>query len=173
MPLLVLITLGVFEFGIFFWNTTYAQSASSSAARTGVTQSRATDYQLAVRDAATAAMSNVRATPLTLTVFKADPSTGRPTSGVVGKDYSICTVDCYSFNWNISTRTWVPVTGVNWLPGDQAACGPVASTDFLGVQIRFRHNSVTGALLRNKVITVDSVMRLEPVSTAGGQDCKP
>ena len=173
MPLLVLITLGVFEFGLFFWNTTYAQAASSSAARTGVTQSRADDYELAVRDAATAAMSNVRATPLTMTIFKADPSTGRPTSGVVGNDYSVCTADCYRFTWSTVSRTWSPVTGTAWLPADQSACGPVGSTDFLGVQIRFRHNSVTGALLRNKVITVDSVMRLEPVSTAGGQDCKP
>lgn len=112
MPLLVLITLGVFEFGLFFWNTTYAQSASSSAARTGVT-----------------------------------------------------------FTWNTATKTWGLVTGVDWLATNQAACGPVGSTDFLGVQIRFRHNSVTGALLRNKVITVDSVMRLEPVSISTAPLC--
>ena len=173
-PLLLLMVIGIVEFGLYFWNTTYAQTAVSAGARTGVTQARVDDYQLAVKDSVKAAMSNISAEPVSLTIYKADPSTGLPEGGTsTPGDVNTCLAECYRFSWNAGTKDWVQAPSYSWPAADQSACGPLGHNDYLGVAVKFRYQSVTGLLLQNQVIFTSTMMRLEPVSAAGGQSCEP
>ncbi len=171
-PLLILMVIGIVEFGLYFWNTTYAQTSVAAGARTGVTQARVDDYQLAVKASVKAAMSNISARPESLTIYKADPNTGLPAGGTSTSDINTCLADCYRFSWNPSTRDWVQAPSFAWPASDQAACGPLGHNDYLGVSVKFRYQSVTGLLLQNQVIYVSTMMRLEPISAAGGQSCE-
>ena len=174
IPVLVMLTMMVIEGGLLFWNISYAQTSSASGARTGVTQAREINYQLTIRDAVTASLRNVTATPLTLIVYKADPATGRPTGmSPAGNDFSLCATDCYVFDWNPGTRTFVQQSGRAWLPTDQEACGPLTSTDYLGVQVRLLYDGPTKMIMKARPISADTMMRLEPVPVTAGQDCKP
>jgi Flp pilus assembly protein TadG len=172
-PLLLLMVIGIVEFGLYFWNTTYAQTAVSAGARTGVTQARVDDYQLAVKASVKAAMSNISARPISLTVYKADPTTGLPAGGTSTSDISTCLAECYRFSWNASTKDWVQAPSIAWPGSDQAACGPLGHNDYLGVAVKFQYQSLTGILLKNQIIFSSTMMRLEPVSAAGGQSCEP
>lgn len=164
--------IGIIEFGLYFWNTTYAQTAVAAGARTGVTQARVDDYQLAIKASVKAAMSNISAHPQSLTIYKADPNTGLPAGGTATPDVSTCLDECYRFTWNSTTKDWVQSGTYAWPAADQAACGPLGHNDYLGVAVTFRYRSVTGLLLENQEIFVSTMMRLEPVSAAGGQSCE-
>lgn len=174
VPLLILLTMMVMEGGLLFWNISYAQTAAAAGARTGVTQARENGYEITVAAAVAASIRNVTATPVSLTIFKADPTTGRPT-GLTGtsNNFSLCTADCYVFSWSAATKAWVKNTGVSWPPSAQSACGPLDSTDYLGVQVRMLYVGPSKMVLQHKPIAADTMMRLEPVPVTAGQDCKP
>lgn len=172
LPIFVLLTLMTMEGGIFFWNATHSQNAVAAGARTGVSQSRTPSYEVGVLESVAASLRMIQAEPLSMTIFKADRLTGRPAGGATGNDFSTCAADCFQYRWDAATG-WEPVGSSTWPAAEQAACGPLGSTDFLGVQVRLVNRSVTGFVLRDKVITSSSVMRLEPVSTSGGNACAP
>jgi TadE-like protein len=167
-----MMVIGIVEFGMYFHNSTTASTAVSAGARTAVTQARVDGYQLTVSDSVKAAMRNSSSKPESLTIFKADPDTGEPAGGMVGHDFSSCLADCYRFTWNTTTKAWDAVPGYEWPGLAQAACGPLGHNDYLGVQLTLRYKSATGLLLENKEITATSMMRLEPVSAAAGQECE-
>jgi hypothetical protein len=171
-PFLLMMVIGIVEFGMYFHNSTAASTAVAAGARTAVTQARIDGYQTTVSDSVKAAMRNVSSKPVLLTIYKADPDTGEPAGGMVGKDFSTCLADCYRFTWDLPAKTWVQVAGVEWPALAQAACGPLGHNDYLGVQLTLRYRSATGLLLENKEITATSMMRLEPVSAAAGQECE-
>jgi Flp pilus assembly pilin Flp len=171
-PFLLMMVIGIVEFGLYFHNSATASTAVAAGARTAVTQARVDGYQTTVSDSVKAAMRNVSAEPQTLTIFKADPNSGEPTGGTVGKNFNACLADCYRFTWNEATKSWVEDSTVAWLASDQAACGPLGRNDYLGVQLTLKYQSATGLLLENQKIVANSLMRLEPVSSAAGQECE-
>jgi hypothetical protein len=171
-PFLLMMVIGIVEFGLYFHNSATASTAVAAGARTAVTQARIDGYQDTVSDSVKAAMRNVSAEPQTLTIYKADPDSGEPAGGIVGTNYHTCLTDCYRFNWNETTKDWDQDSSVAWLASDQAACGPLGHNDYLGVQLTLKYQSATGLLLENQKIVATSMMRLEPVSSAAGQECE-
>ncbi len=167
--------IGIIEFGMYFLNSTSASTAVAAGARTAVTQARVDGYQTTVADAVKAAMKDVSATPELLTIYKADSDTGEPTGGIIAGNFNSCLAECYKFVWNASSKSWTQLVGPGqpeWPASAQAACGPAGHNDYLGVQLSLRYRSATGFVLDNKQVTATSMMRLEPVSAAAGQECE-
>ena len=94
-----------------------------------------------------------------LTIFKADPITGRP---VVG-DYETCSLSCWRFEWDGPNNTWRPVSGPTWEADDQAACGGLNDTDYIGVYVRGHYDFATGLFGASRQLDDVTIMRLEPL----------
>ena len=151
------------------------QIAISAAVRTGTTQSRVDGYEDQIADNLRASFSNRPDGANKLVVFKADPGTGRPT-GLAGTttDFSLCTADCWVFQWNSANRSWTKGASPTWPAANQKACGPVSDTDFLGVWVEAKYGGLTGlSIMAVKNIATRGVGRLEPVPLSTGQLCKP
>ena len=168
-PVLIALTLGIIEVGLLLFGASSAQSSVSSAARLGASQARVDGYQVQIADSLGASLRKVTAQPLQLSIFKADPTTGQPASGTTP---AACTTDCYRFTWDTTTKAFVVTSGPTWPGASQRACGPADSTDFLGVWIQFRQESISGAL-PSRTYTASAVARLEPISTTTGSACTP
>ncbi len=159
---------------MFLWNLSQAQTNVAAAVRTAGTQSRVAGYEDQVADSLRASLSGTTAAPLTLVVYKADPSTGRPAGLTgLGANFAACTADCYIFTWNASTRSWSKAGSPTWPASAQKACGPTAETDFVGVWLNTRNNGITGIGLARRTYATRGVARLEPVPLSTGQLCKP
>lgn len=170
-PLFVLLILGVIEFGSMFWNLSSLQTTVSAAVRTAGTQSRVDNYQLDVRDIAQVGLRGRNVTPVSLVIYRADPDTGRPTDIAAStKDYMQCSANCYKFTWNSTTKAFVASGSTSWPAADQKACGPAASTDFLGVWVEVLNN---GMVSGKRKMHASGIARLEPVPLSNGQTCQP
>lgn len=181
-PVLILLTFGSVEFGIFFKDVSTISSAVAAGARTAVTQSRATDYYTNAQAAVTAALTASGSTPVRLVVFRADPATGRPcttpltnvaVTGVPpctaslasGVDVATCT-QCYVWDWSggsWSLRGGTSAPSPSWPATSQWACGAVATNDYLGVYVEATHPMFTGMFGPTRTIKDSTMMRLEPV----------
>ena len=154
MPILMLITFGIIEFGQAYGNAATVASSSRSGARLAATgYTGAADkavYVATVGDAVEkdlSALSN--GIPLEMWVYKA--TSGIPTT---------CTAatSCWAMTWTISTRSWsTPVGG--WSNPD--GCGAVLDT--IGVRVKAQHNFVTKYFGSTKTITYNTTARLEPL----------
>ena len=170
-PLFLALVVGIIEFGMLFWNLSSIQTAVSAATRTASTQSRVGGYELAVRDIAQLEVRGRSTTPVALVVYRADPNTGRPTDIAAStKDYMQCTANCWKFIWNATTKSYDPSGTTSWPADDQRACGPTASTDFLGVWLEVTNN---GMVSGRRKLHATGITRLEPVPLANGQRCQP
>lgn len=159
VPLLIFATFGALEMG-FFWQTDHTlNDAARSAARIGATLAREPDYHLdMVEDLELSFVALPRNSIELVTIYKADSDTGDPITGTV----DTCTVDCYRFTWNVNTQDFDLVSGPEWAPLDQAACGAEDSTDYIGVWIKGKYDSPTG-MIGQRQITENTILRLEPV----------
>lgn len=172
LPLLILIVLGIMEFGLLFTSYSTTTASSRSGARLA-----ATDYaqagtvptsQLAsaqgIADATAADLKVLNnATPIGMAVYRVNPSStsgapygGFPGDGMVGG----CTLDCIRFSWNPNTESMVYQSG-SWPNPD--ACG--LSVDSVGVVVQTRHDYITGAFGTQRFVDGHTVMRLEPLPT--------
>ena len=167
VPLLVFITFGMLEFGLYWQQSHTYNEAARSAARIGATLAREPGYQTTMIDELTGAMEGLPVDSVQrVTIYKADPDTGEPITG----DVETCTVDCYRFNWNETSETFSQVSGPEWAPLDQAACGQEGHTDYIGVHVRGTYTSLTG-MIGNRTIREETILRLEPVPLS--QTCEP
>ena len=172
-PLLIFLTVGLIEMGIFMWNLSRTQSSVAGAIRTAGTQSRVDGYEDQVSDILKAALVTGSARPISLVVFKADPATGRPTSLTAGTtDYTACSADCYVYTWSEITKAWSKASSPAWPAVQQRACGPASETDFIGVWLKSRYKPITGYGMATTFVA-RGVARLEPVPLSTGQSCKP
>ncbi len=172
-PLLVMLTIGLIELGIFMWNLSRTQSSVAAAIRTAGTQSRVDGYEDQVADSLKATAVSSNAQPVSLVVYRADPATGRPATLSAGvTDYSNCTSDCFIFTWNATTKTWSKAGSPTWEAAAQRACGPSAETDFVGVWLKSNYKPITGYGIKSSFVT-RGIARLEPVPLSTGQQCKP
>ena len=171
VPLFLTLVVGIIEFGMLFWNLSSIQTAVSAATRTASTQSRVVGYELAVRDIAQLDVRGRSTTPVALVVYRADPNTGRPTDIAAStKDYMQCTANCWKFAWNATAKTFDLQGTTSWPADAQRACGPTASTDFLGVWLEVTNN---GMVSGRRKLHASGITRLEPVPLANGQRCQP
>jgi hypothetical protein len=170
IPVLVVIVLGIMEFGLVFASTSTATQASRSGTRVAAVQYAAagttSQAQRTATDSIAAAVSaDLKglggATPVGIAIYKVDPAStsglpvgGNPGANLVGG----CTDRCVRYTWNGTTLAY---SSGSWTDPD--ACG--ATIDSIGVYVQANHRYVTGLLGSTRTVTGKTVMRLEPLST--------
>jgi hypothetical protein len=166
-PVLILLVLGILEFGLIFKDALTVTSATRAGARVASALSRQINYQTSTQASVLGLLSPAVNTSgiQYLTIYKADGSTGKPVDG----DFETCTT-CYRYTWNDSTKSWAD-QGVSWAWDQQFACGGATDTDYVGVYVRYRHAKLTGLFGSAQTLTDSTVMRLEPI--ASNDACKP
>ncbi len=183
-PLLLVLLMGIIEYGLYFKNVSSASAAAASGARAAVTQSRSNTYSSNAELSVAAALNAIsNTTPLEIVVYRADPATGRPCTSAYGSacssamangtSFDLCT-ECYI--WDFTDGSWSIRGGATspspaWDATNQMACGTVAKNDYLGVYVYLRHNMISGMFGSSQPIKEKTVMRLEPVPVSGGSAC--
>ncbi len=168
-PLLAALFFGILEFGLMFKSSHSISASTRSGARIASAMPRADGYELVTAAAVAASLrNNVPSTGIdTLTVFKADPVTGQP----VGGGYETCSSACWRFEWDEPNRDWRPIPGPTWNATDQAACGDLDDTDYVGVYVSGHYDFATGLFGASRKLEDVSIMRLEPLPLSSS--CSP
>ena len=172
LPVIVLLVLGILEFGLLFTSYSTTTASSRSGARLAATEysqaGSASDAQELARTAiaaATAADLQVlnNATPIGMAIYRVDASSGdgAPSGGFPGPAMTGgCSSDCIRFAWNPATDAMDYVSG-SWTDAD--ACG--IDVDSIGVYVQVRHDYITGVFGSERTVGGHTVMRLEPLPT--------
>lgn len=167
-PILLLLTFGTFEFGMFFKdylsvaNTTRAGARVGSAAGSGADA----DYQIlqAVKAAAAALPGGANAIEQ-ISIYKSTSTAGGPTTtcqttSSAGDKCNVYTASAFSqplsrFGCGAGSIdfVWCPTTR-----SDSQAVGP----DYIGVWVKTTHGFVTKMFGTSRVIADHVVMRIEP-----------
>lgn len=178
-PLLLTMIFAIIETGLLLKNQNTVVTATAAGARTAVAQPRQGNYEVNATAAAQAVLRGGTGTPLRVIVYRAHGATGRPCTSAYG---SACTAaisptaamdtctQCWIFDW--AGTDWVKRASPSWPAANQAACGAVALTDYLGVYVEFRHDDLTGFFGAPRTIRESTMMRLEPVPTSPTNPCR-
>ncbi len=172
LPVMIVIVLGILEFGLLFttYSTTTASSrsgarlAATAYAQAGkVTSAQNTALeQIALATAADLEVLN-NGRPIGMAVYKVNPSStdGAPYGGWPGKNLvGGCSTDCVKFTFNPATQKMTK-TGGSWALPD--ACG--TTVDSIGVYVQSEHDYITGMFGSTRTVEGHTVMRLEPLPT--------
>jgi hypothetical protein len=161
LPLLIVMLFGIFEVALLVNDNLLMSQAARSAVRTAVAMPRDPGFDSEAAIAAAGVLGADNSGNIEeLTIYRADPATGRP---VGGGDAENCFTDCVRYEWNPTAELFDRVPGTEWDATTQMACGSRDATDFVGVEIRGRHEWATGLFGEGLVLTERAVMRLEPV----------
>lgn len=170
LPVMVLLVLGIMEFGLLFTSYSTTTAASRSGARLAATAYSQAGSSTSAQDgaasqiaAATAADLEVlnNGVPIGMVIYRVDGSStnGAPVGGFPGPNLTGgCTSDCIRFTWNTANGTFTRTSG-SWPDAD--ACGAVV--DSVGVFVQTRHNYISGLLGQTRDVEGHTVMRLEPL----------
>lgn len=161
-PILLLLVIGIVEFGYAYKDQLTITSAVRSGARIASSMPRNTGFAQAAANAVAAESSNIDMADVeALWVYKADAS-GHPGSST---SFAACTSNCIQFAWNGSA--FVQTAG-SWPATSQNAC--VGTEDSLGVYLKFKHVGLTTTIFNSLGLNSYTVMRLEPIPamTVGG-----
>lgn len=167
-PILLLLIVGVLEFGFAFKDQLAVTSAVRAGARMASAEPRIATF---ATDAAAQVAREGSALDLTtaskLWIYKADPSDpgGHPLGA--GGTFNSCGTSCVQFTWNAGQSKFVPLSG-SWSPTSQNACH--GTQDSVGVYLSIQHPAVTNAIFSVLTLTSHTVMALEPIPSlqAGG-----
>src|SRR4051794_38017083 len=167
IPALLLLIVGLLEFGLAFKDQLAITSAVRAGARIAAAEPRyvnfATDAASAVaKEGSAVDMSGVQA----LWVYQAD-STGHPVGS--GGSFGSCSSNCIKFAWNRTTRAFVQ-TGGSWPAANQNACQ--GQQDSIGVYLQLKHAGVTTLIFSTLGLDSYTVMRLEPIPALASGGCK-
>jgi Flp pilus assembly protein TadG len=170
LPVMVLLVLGIMEFGLLFTSYSTTTAASRSGARlaataysqagSSTTAQNSAATQIAAATAADLEVLN-NAEPVGMAIYKVNPSStdGAPYGGYPGANMTGgCTSNCIKFSWNASTQTFTK-TGGSWTNAD--ACG--VTVDSIGVYVQTEHSYISGILGSTRDVDGHTVMRLEPL----------
>ena len=172
-PVVMVLLFGIIELGFVFKDYLAVAGAVRAGVRTASANPRtATFAQVAANKVAQTGGAMNFSDVQQLWVFKADPTTGKPTGFT---DFSGCTT-CVQFRWDTGTQAFVPKTGPTdptWNATTQNACslsigGPL---DRIGVYLKLKHDPFTGFVLQTIYISEASILSLEPMPVSSG--CKP
>ena len=158
---LLTLALGAFEYGMAFQNWFGVSSASREGARVGASVGPTVDADCRILESVAAALQSTSGNEvLTVTIFEHDPS-----SGTDGAFNAYRPFDSESDNpLNLRCTSWFIMSGSGWSETSRDNTG--VDRDWLGVEVEFRHNWITGFAWWNG--TVDwsnrSIMRMEPVN---------
>jgi hypothetical protein len=170
LPVIVLLVLGIMEFGLLFTSYSTTTAASRSGARlaataysqagTSTTAQDTAAEQIALATAADLEVLN-NAEPIGMAIYEVSSSStdGAPTGGFPGPGMTGgCTSNCIRFTWDPSTGTFDRSSG-SWTDAD--ACGAVV--DSIGVYVQSEHTYISGLLGATRDVDGHTVMRLEPL----------
>ena len=171
VPVLVVLVLGIMEFGLVFASTSTTTAGSRSGARlaavsyaaagtVATSQRTASDAVAAAVAADLKALNN--ATPVGLTIYKVDPTStsGAPVGGYPGTGLTGgCTDRCIRYTWNGSSMIY---SSGSW--SDPDACG--TTIDSVGVYVQVTHRYISGLIGSTRTVSGHTVMRLEPLATS-------
>lgn len=155
LPLILLLTFGMIEFGFAFNEQGTVRAATRNAARAASTQPKASNaiFEAAAIDSLDASAANLNnGTPDFALVYDAQGGAATPSSP------SECTSRCAYYDWNGSA--FVHVAG-HWDPEQRGACA--GESDRVGVFMQVRHDFLTGFFSDAGVdLSSRTVMALEP-----------
>lgn len=161
LPLLIVLLFGVFEVALLVNDNLLMSQAARSAVRTAVALPRDPGFDSEAALAASGVLGgDEQGTIEELIIYRADPGTGKPLSGGAATD---CFSDCIRYTWNETSDAFERVPGTEWDASTQMACGGRDATDFVGVEVRGRHEWATGLFGDGLQLVERAVMRLEPV----------
>lgn len=170
LPVMVLLVLGIMEFGLLFTSYSTTTAASRSGARLAATAySQAGDSTTAQASAATQIAAATAADlevlnngePTGMVIYRVNPSStnGAPVGGFPGANLAGgCTTDCIRFTWDAAAGAFTRTSG-SWPAVD--ACG--VDVDSVGVFVQSRHSYISGLLGQTRDVEGHTVMRLEPL----------
>lgn len=157
-PVLMMIIMGIIEFGLAMSNLATTGAATRAGSRTAVIYSRQAGYNTQAVAAVQATLTSVNnATPVSMWIYRVDP-TSTNGSPVGFPTFANCTTDCIQYTW--SGSAWSQTGGNGWSANTMNAC--VAPLDQLAVRVRVRHEFISGLFGANITLTDHTVMRLEP-----------
>ena len=170
IPILMMITLGIIEYGGAYRENAAVANASRAGARVASSLPKTdfgctapcSDSALTVAAAVSSAMQSFGSNaPQQLWIYKVGAAGNTP-------PFASCS-SCVGFNWNSSTKAFSgSELGTGWLGTKQNACanGP---PDQIGVYIQVKHRAVTKMFGGDRMLTGTTIMRLEPY--VGTQPC--
>ena len=168
LPVMILVVMGIIEFGFAFASSTTSTGSSRSGARLGAAayatagtipanQQAAADQ---IADTVSADLVGLTsADPVGMLIYRVDKASheGAPVGGFpVNNDLTSCTTDCIRYEWDGSKMDYASGT---WPNPD--ACG--MELDSIGVYVLAKHNYITGMIGDHVYVHGVTVMRLEPL----------
>jgi Flp pilus assembly protein TadG len=172
-PVMIMLTMGILEFGMAFASvaTTTASSRSGARLAAALYPPAADDTARLgvanqVADAVTADLKSLSsATPVGMVMYRVDQSsnTGAPYGGFPSDTMAGCSTNCFKFNWDSSQKKMVYSSG-SW-SSPQACVKAGVTMDMVGVYVITSHHFVTQLFGSNKVVHGKTIMRLEPLPT--------
>jgi hypothetical protein len=167
-PILILLLVGLVEFGLVFKDQLAVTSAVRAGARIASAEPRLATFATDAADAVAHEGSALDMTQVkSLWVYKAD-STGHPIGA--GGTFNSCASSCVQFTWSAAQNKFLPTSG-SWPATSQDAC--YGEQDSLGVYMSFKHDAVTSLIFSTMNLTSHTTMRLEPYASVSGAGCKP
>jgi hypothetical protein len=167
LPALLLLVVGILEFGLAFKDQLAVTSAVRAGARIAAAEPRYANF---ATDAANAVAKEGSAIDMTgvqaLWVYQADTS-GHPVGA--GGAFGSCNTNCIKFVWNSTTHAFVKSAGT-WAASSQNACQ--GQQDSIGVYLKLSHSGVTTLIFSTLGLDSYTVMRLEPIPTLATGGCK-
>lgn len=161
LGLLVMLALGAFEFGMAFQSWFGVASASREGARVGASVGPTVNADCRILESVGAALQSTSGDEVRqVTIFDHDPASGTDGQFNAYRPFDSATDDPA----NLRCTSWFIMAGSSWSETTRDNDGE--DRDWLGVEVEFTHNWITGFLWWNG--TVDwsnrSIMRLEPVN---------
>jgi Flp pilus assembly protein TadG len=169
IPLLMMMTLGIIEYGGAYREDATVASASRAGARVasalsktdfGVT-SASTDSGVMVARAVASALQSLGSTsPQILWIYNVATAGTGPNGST---PFSGCT-NCVGYTWVSSTKSFSTTrigSSPGWLGTQQNACAG-GTIDQIGVWIQTKHTAVTHMFGTGRLLTGNTVMRFEP-----------
>jgi Flp pilus assembly protein TadG len=169
IPILMMITLGIIEYGGAYREDSTVATASRSGARTASALPKTDfgctagptcfDSGITVAAAVASTLQSLGSTaPQQVWIYDvATKGTGPP-------NFTGCT-NCVGYNWVSSSKSFNTTNkvGPGWLAVNQYACpGTATPIDQIGIYVRAVHTAVTRLFGGNKTLTGTTIMRFEP-----------
>jgi Flp pilus assembly protein TadG len=168
IPILMMITLGIIEYGGAYREDATVATATRSGARVAsslpktdfgcVAGPSCSDSALTVSAAVASALQSLGANaPQQVWIYDV------ATDGSGPPNFTGCT-NCVGYNWVSGTKSFSTTKlGTGWLSSAQNACaGSAGPPDQIGVYVRATHTAVTRMFGGNRSLSGNTIMRFEP-----------
>ena len=170
LPVIILLVMGILEFGLLFTSYSTTGASTRSGARIAATRYATATPANRLVEANTIALATAadltvlnNADPVGMVIYKVNSasSDGAPFGGFPGDGMSGgCTSSCIRYSWNPGTQAMVR-TGGSWTDPD--GCG--LTVDSIGVFVQTQHDFITGMFGSQRYVNGHTVMRIEPLPT--------